>query len=125
MRKELVQTAVISVHWEDVGSSEKDFFPTSRNRGWGASWRKQPSSTVEGEKHVIACAGHRTELDLAAEGGRGSHQVMSPQSPTGTSCGCSRGSEPPSHHWVEACQGPPHPLSFLLLELLYTVLHTV
>ena len=35
--------------------------------------------------------------------------ALVPASPTGTSCGCPRGSEPPSHDGAEACQGCPSP----------------
>lgn len=71
---------------------------------------------MEGEKHVMACAGHRTELDLAAEGGRGSHQK-------GLLAGIPGGLNPQATTGVDACQGSHHPFAFLLLE--HAVLHAV
>lgn len=41
-----------------------------------------------------ACAGHRTELDLAAKGGRGSHQVTSLHAPPGLPVGVPEGLGP-------------------------------
>lgn len=83
---------------EDGGASAKRRFHEEEVAG----------QQCRGEKHVVACAGHRIELDLAADGGRGSHQVMCLQVPLGFPVVPQKvwTLKPP---WAGGPRGPPSP----------------
>lgn len=63
-----------------------------------------------GEKHLVALAGHRTELDLATDSGRGSHQLMSLLAPLGLPVGALEGLNPQATMGQRPARAARHPL---------------